>query len=65
MQKLELLNKLKKFSTEELKDIANNPNASYEEIIVASMIVTDREYKDGNYYTMEEVFGKEISNTAI
>lgn len=63
MRVKELLNELKNFDTKELINIANNPNASYEEIIVASKIVTDRQIKDGDCYTMEEVFGKKISNT--
>lgn len=63
MRVKELLNELKNFDTEELINIANNPNASYEEIIVASKIVTDRQIEDGDCYTMEEVFGKKISNT--
>jgi len=61
----ELLNEFKYLDTKTLKEIANNPNASYEELMVASMIVTDREFENGDYYTMEEVFGKKVSDTVI
>ena len=65
MEIKELLNEFKNFDTITLKEIADNPNASYEELMVASMIVTDREFESGNYYTMEEVFGKKVSDTVI
>lgn len=61
----ELLNEFKNFDTITLKEIADNPNASYEEIIVASMLVTDRQLENGDYYTMEEVFGEKVSNTVV
>jgi len=63
MTEIELINKFKDLDSEELKRIGNNPNASFEEIIVASMIVTDREIENGECYTMEEVFGeRKVSN---
>lgn len=58
MTEIELINKFKDLDTEELKRIGNDPNASFEEIIVASMIVTDRQIENGECYTMEEVFGE-------
>ena len=62
MTEIELINKFKDLDSEELKRIGNDPNSSFEEIIVASMIVTDREIENGECYTMEEVFGeKKIS----
>lgn len=61
----ELLNEFKSLDTMTLKEIADNPNASYEELMVASMIVTDRQFEDGDYYTMEEVFGEKVSDTVI
>lgn len=65
MTERELIEKFKDLDTEELRDIGNDPNASFEEVIVASMIVTNRELENGEYYTMEEVFGEEIPDTAI
>lgn len=65
MEIKELLNEFKNFDTITLKEIADNPNASYEEIIVASMLVTDRQLENGDYYTMEEVFGEKVSNTVV
>lgn len=58
MTEIELIEKFKDLDTEELKRIGNDPNASFEEIIVASMIVTDRQIENGECYTMEEVFGE-------
>lgn len=65
MEIRELLNEFKNLDTITLKEIADNPNASYEEIIVASMLVTDRQLENGDYYTMEEVFGEKVSNTVV
>lgn len=65
MEIKELLTEFKSLDTMTLKEIADNPNASYEELMVASMIVTDRQFEDGDYYTMEEVFGEKVSDTVI
>lgn len=65
MEIKELLNKFKSLDTKILKEIADNPNASYEELMVASMIVTDRQFESGDYYTMAEVFGEKVSDTVI
>lgn len=65
MTERELIEKFKDLDTEELRYIGNDPNASFEEVIVASMIVTNRELENGEYCTMEEVFGEEIPDTAI
>ena len=65
MEVKELLNKFKSLDTITLKEIADNSNASYEELMGASIIVTDRQFEDSDYYTMEEVFGKKISDTVV
>lgn len=46
---------IKKMSQEELKSIMDDPKASYEEIIMASVEFNQREYKKGNFYTLEEI----------
>lgn len=64
MSAKELLEEFKELDTETLKEIADNPNATFQEILVASKVITDREIENGECYTMEEVFGKRnISNT--
>ena len=65
MNAKELLEEFKELDTKTLKEIADNPNASFVEILAASKVITDRELENGEYYTMEEVFGKKISDTAI
>jgi len=65
MSAKELLEEFKELDSETLKEIANNPDASFVEILAASKVITDRELENGEYYTMEEVFGKKISDTAI
>ncbi len=65
MNAKELLEEFKELDTETLKEIADNPNASFQEILVASKVITDREFENGEYYTMEEVFGTKVSDTAI
>ena len=65
MSAKELLEKFKELDTKTLKEIANDQNASFIEILAASKVITDRELENGEYYTLEEVFGKKISDTAI
>ena len=59
----ELINDLEAKTIEELMELTKNPNASYEEVIIASKIITDKQIEEGNCYTMEEVFGEKVSNT--
>jgi len=46
---------IKKMSQEELKAIMDDSKASYAEIIMASVEFNQREYKKGNFYTVEEI----------
>ena len=45
----------KKLSKEELKRIIENPKSSEEDIIMASVEFNHREYKEGKFYTIEEI----------
>lgn len=45
---------------EELRRIARSNHSTYEEMLKASIVLTDREYERGELYTMEEVFGRYI-----
>ena len=53
---------IKKLSNKELSKIIRDNNSSEEDIIIASIEKGERDYKDGNVYTTEEVrkilFGK-------
>lgn len=59
----ELYNKYLTMDIEEVDRIAHDyENSTYEEIVAASIIVTDKEIEEGKTYTMEEVFGKILPN---
>lgn len=59
----ELYNKYLTMDIEEVDRIAHDyENSTYEEIVAASIIVTDKQIEEGNTYTMEEVFGKMLPN---
>lgn len=53
---------IKKLSNEELSKIIRNNDSSEEDIIMASIEKGERDYKEGKFYTTEEVrkilFGK-------
>ena len=53
---------IKKLSNKELSKIIRDNNASEEDIIMASIEKGERDYKEGKFYTTEEVrrilFGK-------
>lgn len=56
----ELVEKYKNMDFEEVYNIAHNPDSSFDEIIAASIIVTNKEFAEGNYHTLEEAFGEKI-----
>ncbi len=58
----EKIQKFRKMSKEELRKIARDNTKCEEDIIIASIELGEKEIKDGNYFTTEEVltniFGK-------
>ena len=61
----ELYNKYLEMDFEEVNRIAHDyEHSTYEEMVAASIIVTDKQIAEGNCYTMEEVFGKLSPDTA-
>ena len=58
----ELYNKYLEMDFEKVNKIANDyENSTYEEMVAASIIVTDKEIAEGKTYSVEEAFAK-ISN---
>ncbi len=51
----EKINKFKSMTNEQLEDIIYNPEASEEDIIIASIEKGHRDIKEGKYYTTEEI----------
>ena len=47
--------KIKKLSDKELLNILNDYNSNTKDIILASIEKGERDYKNGHYYTTEEV----------
>lgn len=59
----ELYNKYLEMDFEEVNRIAHDyEHSTYEEMVAASIIVTDKDIAEGKCYTMEEVFGKLLPN---
>ena len=59
----ELYNKYLEMDFEEVNRIAHDyEHSTYEEMVAASIIVTDKDIAEGNCYNMEEVFGKMLPN---
>lgn len=55
----ELYNKYLEMDFEEVNRIAHDyENSTYEEMVAASIIVTDKEIEEGKTYTVEEAFAK-------
>ena len=62
----ELYNQYLEMDFEEVNRIAHDyEHSTYEEMVAASIIVTDKEYEEGKYYTLEEAFGKTLSNSCV
>lgn len=54
-----LYNKYLEMDFEEVDRIAHDyEHSTYEEMVAASIIVTDKQIENGECYTMEEVFGE-------
>lgn len=54
-----LYNEYLEMDFEEVNKIAHDyEHSTYEEMVAASIIVTDKQIAEGKTYTMEEVFGK-------
>ena len=59
----ELYNKYLEMDFEEVNRIAHDyEHSTYEEMVAASIIVTDKDIAEGKCYTMEEVFGEVLPN---
>lgn len=59
----QLYNKYLDMDFEEVNRIAHDyEHSTYEEMVAASIIVTDKQIEEGKTYTMEEVFGKILPN---
>lgn len=59
-----LYNQYLEMDLEEVDRIAHDyEHSTYEEMVAASIIVTDKEIAEGKVYTMEEVFGEILPNT--
>lgn len=59
-----LYNQYLEMDFEEVNKIAHDyEHSTYEEMVAASIIVTDKDIEEGNVYTMEEVFGEILPNT--
>jgi len=55
----ELYNKYLTMDIEEVNRIAHDyENSTYEEIVAASIIVTDKQIEEGKTYTAEEAFAR-------
>ncbi len=61
----EKINKFKSMSNKELMNIIYNPEASEEDIIIASVEKGHRDIKEGKYYTMEEVIERFQKNNMV
>ncbi len=59
------INKFKSMSNKELMNIIYNPEASEEDIIIASVEKGHRDIKEGKYYTMEEVIERFQKNNMV
>lgn len=58
-----LYNQYLEMDFEEVNKIAHDyEHSTYEEMVAASIIVTDKDIAEGKCYTMEEVFGKMLPN---
>ncbi len=55
MTNQEKIQEFRKMSKEELRKIARDNTRSEEDIIIASIELGEKEIKDGNYFTTEEV----------